>query len=466
MHRKVFGICVIAILAAVALTYGRAVHFTFLTYDDGVHIYDNKLMQPVTLHNIEQFWNVPFRRHWEPGDIKKMPPYEQLYAPLTFTIWAGLTHVGVLPAPVATPTGTTTTFNPLPFHLANIIAHTLGTLAFFCLLVTLLRARGGQNHRNWQLFAALTGALLFGLHPYQVESVAWITQLNTLLSTLLGLLSLLAYLRWAQLQTAESKFSGHGWYALASFLFFLALLAKPTILMLPIIAFLLAGVAYAPPWRRQLKALLPWLVLSAVYAVFIKSVQPIPGPESVVHWWMRPFLVGDSICFYLWHLLQPWGLCPDYNLPPHTLLGYPVTYGLWLIPVLLGWAAYRWRRQLPLIFAGACIFLLCELPTSGITATYFHFRSVVADRYMYLPLLGVGLGVAALLTLIRPRTRPARYGLGAAALAVLMVLGLFSWRQTGFWRSDSTLYSFSGGMQANPHSWWAWNNLGSVSVQH
>src|SRR5262249_44735531 len=135
--------------------------YEFVLWDDGLHIYENPYLQSLTFDNILAFWR---------------EPYVELYMPLTWTLWALTAAVsrGVTANPTAS-----TPFAPQSFHLLNLLVHPLSVLVVWC-IVRLLLSRTVQRpalsafptRAEW---AACGGALLFAVHPLQVEAVAWAT---------------------------------------------------------------------------------------------------------------------------------------------------------------------------------------------------------------------------------------------------------------------------------------------------
>jgi hypothetical protein len=147
MDRRTFvpyAICVVLLL----LVFGKTLSFGFVLYDDPINITKNRYLHPISPSNILRFW---------------VAPYERLYIPVTYMFWAIEGRVAQQPDSSNRLLGG---FDPRIFHFGNVALHILAT----CILFTILRRLVGYS------VPALAGALLFGLHPLQVESVAWVTE--------------------------------------------------------------------------------------------------------------------------------------------------------------------------------------------------------------------------------------------------------------------------------------------------
>jgi hypothetical protein len=199
--------------------------------------------------------------------------------------------------------------------------------------------------------------------------------------------------------------------------------------------------------------------------MLVEAHQPPSDPSLLFAWWQRLLLVGDSLAFYLGHLLEAWRLCPDYNRPPQLVLGVALTYVVWLVPALLLLGGWVGRKQLPGFGTGLLIFIVCVLPTAGVVPTYYQARSVVADRYMYLAMVGIAIMVTAALQAAARLARPGRQMVWSATCLVLVGLAALSYRQVSWWQDNATLYSFSGGMSNNPRSWWALTSQAAMAMQ-
>lgn len=405
------------LLAAVLVVFAQTVSFEFVNWDDGLNVYQNPFL-PLTPSNLLALWT---------------RPYFMSYLPVAYTAWGGI-------AALAQLLGAPTPFDPAVFHLANVLLHAVNTL----LVLALLRALTGAA------WPALAGAALFALHPLQVEAVAWVSGFKDLLATCLGLLAILCYLRWALRAPADRW--ALGWYLAGITLYALALLSKPSAAAVPLVAWVLEVLALRRPVRAATLALAPWLALAVPAALVLREIDPT-AVLAAAHTplWLRPLVAGDALAFYLGKLVLPRALVVDYGRTPQLLRASWWGYVTWLAPVALGYLLWRLRRYRWPLTAGALL-VAGLLPTLGLIAIPFQEYSTVADRYMYLAMLGPALALSCLL--VGCQSRPAALVVGL----VLVLLGCQSALQAMHWRSS--VHLFSHVLEINPRSWVAHGNLG------
>jgi len=469
MKRHAAAILVATITFAVFLP---TVRYEFVRWDDNFNIYENPELNPVTASGILQFWTRPMAHYMHP---------------LTYTMWAGEALIAGRTADGR--------LKPAVFHLGNVLLHTLCALLVFKLLCLMFQARqshsdprpvlrsqesracpgsrearptrgdgeGGSSILNPQLPAA-AGALLFALHPVQVEPVAWVTGGRDVLSGAFSLLALLLFLRHlCPMRSKQPPGPGHAsyaWLAASTVAFTLSITAKPTSVVLPLVA---AALGLSVPlnntaggWRARLlrlRGLLLWLIPALPWAVFTKYYQRDALIVFVPPLWARPFIALDAVAFYLCKLVVPFPLGPEYGRSPAWLMQTNWLWTSWLVPVLLLVLLVLRRHGLSRYLIAAAVFLAGLLPVSGLIPFRYQGYSTVADRYLYLSMLGPALACACLLHARRAR-KSARRVL-CAALVLLCVRTLCQMR---IWRDDITLFTHA--LQVNARSYVAHHNLG------
>jgi tetratricopeptide (TPR) repeat protein len=430
----VAGLLVVLVVLAV---YGRTVQFRLLSIDDSSNISLNPYLNPPSWRNLGYFWR---------------QPYLSLYIPLAYTLWSA---EGLLAWPqghLATP-GVAVDFDPRVFHAGSIALHCLAALGS---LLVLSRLVGRAT-------AAAAGALLFALHPMQVESVGWVTENKGLLSALFSLLALWQYLRFAEASLEPGAprpdrprsrqaagLTGRWHYGLATAFFALALLSKPSAAGLPLVAGALDWLIVRRPWQRVLTSAALWLIMAAAVLWLTRSEQSGSTITFASPLWARPLVAGDTIAFYVVKLFVPWPLGPDYGRSLPVLLRQPTLWFAWLLPAaaagLLLWMAGR-RRALALM----ATFLASLLGVLGLVPFAYQSISTVADRYVYLAMLAPALGLAWFVD------RPRNSLVLAAVAAGLCLLAVVSFRQTAVWRDDASWVRQA--MRITPHSVYAHENL-------
>lgn len=446
------------LLAAVVAVYGQAYKYNFVTWDDPVNVTQNPLFNPVTADSVGQFWSAPFAH---------------LYVPVTYTFFAA-------EAVIASPTSLDPEVrrrSAQVFHLGNVVLHTVCVLLVFAILRRLVT-------HDW---AAACGALLFALHPLQAESVSWVTEAKGLLCGLFGMLAIWLYLlaraavvrgdaspdsvasddttaedtsteNASATNTAQTGSQPPNWragglyYAVATLAMALALLSKPLAAAVPLMVIVLELFVLRPRRWSALAATLPWIAMVLAVTFVTSSEQSGEVLPYVTPVEYRPLVAADALGFYMGKLAVPWPLTFDYGRSPSVVIEQGLKSLLWIIPiVLLIIAVIPKDRRIWLASWG--LFTAGVLPVLGLVPFAFQFNSTVADRYVYMAMLGPALAVAWWLA----GNFSSRV---TAAGVVLAVCALLSFWQSAHWRDDVTLYSH--GIAANPESNIAHNMLGTA----
>jgi protein O-mannosyl-transferase len=404
--RRLLGIRLI-LLVAILLVFGRILGNDFVNWDDNPLIYNNPNIEKPTVSGL--------LHHWNPND----PNNSEMYNPLVFTTWWSLAHVAQLDS----PDFLRSTLNPYVFHAASLLVYWLSA----CVVLEILRK---LKINDW---AALAGTLIFAIHPIQTEAVAWATAMKDLLSGLFALLAI-----WQYIVAMESPGKRRKWsYLLATICFAAALLSKPSTVVVPLIVAAIDWIIYGRPWRQIAKWIWPWLVLALACGLLTIWVQP-PHYVDVGPLWARPLVAMDALAFYLYKIFLPIRLSFDYGRNPLAVLHdpnlYHPLYWTWIFPLAI--AVILARIQKPVLTVAALIFLLGVLPVLGLKAFVFQYFTTVADRYVYISMLGIALTVGWLMDRGR---RPVAIGF---FLAILVVLGSLSFVQAGRWKDTETLYGY------------------------
>jgi tetratricopeptide (TPR) repeat protein len=407
-----------ALGAAVFLAYKPAWHGGFL-WDDDTNLTN------LDLHSLDGL-----RHIWlEPLATPRIP-----YYPLALTTFWFEHHFW----------GNAT----LGYHLVSIALH----LASALLVLKILR--------RLKIPGAPLAAAIFALHPIQVESVAWITELKNTQSLVFYLGAMLSYLRFDQ---TRSK----GWYAAALLLFVLALLSKTVTLTLPAALLVIFWWQRGKlSWRRDVLPLAPFFLLGVAIGpvtMYIERATGAQGTEYDFSWAQRLLIAGRAGWFYLYKLLWPAKLIFIY---PRWQVS-PGVWWQWLFPLstvaalLAAWRV-RHRTRAPvaaLLFFGGSLF-----PVLGFFNVYYFRFSFVADHFQYIASLGIivlfSAGVALLLKRWRMWGRPAGYGLCFALLATLATLTCL---QSRMYANIETLYETT--IARNPDCWMAHSNLGAILAE-
>jgi len=360
--------------------------------------------------------------------------------------------------------------NPWGYHLANLILHATNATLVYTIARRLLATAWGGGAPSVQatgpiVVAGAFAALLWGVHPLRVESVAWITERRDVLCGLFFLSAILAYLKGLER-------GGHLrplWQALSLTAFAAALLSKAAAMPLPAVLLLLDLYPlrrWGVGWRRLVIEKVPYAALAAATAVV--ALIALPRGAGVTSYESygavaRIGMVAYSFMFYPIKFILPIRLSPMYELPARVDLTswpfLPALVGVVGVTAALVLARSRWPGAL----AAWTYSALMVLPISGVV----HAGSqLVNDRYSYLSNIGFAvLAGAGLLGVLRLRERgratttTVSVVVGGAALIVL-TMGLASWTQTQVWSDSETLWRWA--VEMDPACSLCHGNLGSA----
>lgn len=396
------------ILALTFLAYLPALRGAFL-WDDDKHFSENPHMT-------------------RPGGLAGVWTERIMYYPLTSTtFWVARRAWGL---------------NPVPYHLLNVALHGANALLLW-LLLRRLRVRG----------AWLAGAL-FALHPVNVQSVAWMTELKNVQS---GLFYLLALHAWVASRERGGKLP----YAAALFSFALALLSKTSTVTLPLALIVIQLWRREPLNRRSALALGPFFALSGLAGLMTVTLHNpmVDGPEWGETFPERVILAARGVWFYLSKLFVPLNLSfvyPRWEIDARRLADWLWVPGLILLlgaPLLC--RSRAWSR--PTALALAC-YVASLLPVLNFFRMYYTRYSYAADHWQYLAAMGGVAWIAggADWLAAHSRLRPRQALL--LVIALLAALGGLTWRQAHIYRNPVTLWNDV--IKKNPHGAIAYHNLG------
>jgi hypothetical protein len=425
LPRRRDAVALAVVLCLTLLAMGRLCANDFTWWDDNDTVHQNPWLLPPTWHTLMHYATAPAGG---------------LYIPLTYWLWAAVALTAHVP-----PDASGICLNPFQFHAINLLCHCVA-VAFVYRILCLLGIAS--------LPAAL-GAMLFGVHPLQIEAVAWVSGLKDVLSGMLAIIALHEYVRFARARTLGRP--GRLQYGSAAAFYLLAMLAKPSCMALPLSALALDCWGIGRRWSAAWKTAASLLVVGLPLIVVSRYVQITAGivPPAL---WQRPFIALDALYFYLWKLIWPVNLCIDYGRTPAAVLERGWCYWDWIVPVaaFVSLAFVRTRgRRLPL--AGSALFVFGLLPVLGFTPAIFQQFSTTADHYTYFAMLGAAIVLATVI--MRVGAQRAQW----PAAAVMIPLIFLSIRQGSFWQNSSTLFAHV--IDVNPRSVMAYCNLAKAREQ-
>ena len=378
----------------------------FVRYDDDVHITGNPhVANGLTPEGIRWAFSAgltadsPQAPHWQPLTFLSHMLDVQLYG-----------------------------LNPAGHHMTNLLLHAANVLLLFFILHWMT----GSFWRSGFV------AALFAIHPLHVESVAWVSERKDVLSGLFWMLTLAAYVFYTKRPRRER-------FLAVLLLFVLGLMAKPMLVTLPLALLLLD---YWPlrrfdsaPKKQLVLEKVPLLILSAgsSWLTFVaqRTVGAVASLEQL-SLWTRLANVPLSYLRYIGRMFWPAHLAVFY---PYTQDGHPFRHMAGAVAVVgFSVLAFRIRRQSPSRAVGWFWYLVTLVPVIGLVQIG---HQLIADRYTYIPLIGLFIlftwGTADIL----PRWRHRKIALASCAMVLLTVLAWDTHRETGYWTNSVTLFEHS-----------------------
>jgi len=429
--RVVTGIVSVFLAVIVWIAFGRALNHDFVGYDDQSYILRNpRVTNGLTLDGIQWAFTHVHVTNWHPLTTISHMLDCQLYG-----------------------------LQPWGHHLTNILLHAAAAILLFLALRQL----------TGSFWPSLLVAAVFAVHPLRVESVAWVSERKDVLSGVFFMLTLWAYARYAR-GNVRSSF----WYMTVTVLFALGLMCKPTLVTLPFVLLLLdywplgrvrpssssrrGETASAWPRRNTWSWLViekvPLFVLSAASCVATLLAQKQALDLSI----KAPLLerLGNALIsydVYVGQMIWPAHLAVLYPYPEGNLKVPQVIVALLLL-LIISVAFFLWRKRYPFLLIGWLWYLGMLVPVIGIIQVGSQVR---ADRYTYLPQIGLYLLVAWGAAELFQRWRRSREVLAAAAVLVIMALTTRSYFQTSYWRDTETLWRHA--IASTPNNYIAHTNL-------
>jgi tetratricopeptide (TPR) repeat protein len=347
---------------------------------------------------------------------------------------------------------------PWGHHFTSLLWHSLNAALVFLVFRAL-------TSRLWPSFLA---AALFALHPLRVESVAWLSERKDVLSTACWLLAMLAYAAYAK--SARGRPLSHPYYWLAALWLALGLMAKPMLVTLPCVFLLLdywplRRTALLPPEEgapppRPLAALLleklPLFGLVVASSVITFLVQRAGGAVSPLTGLPLEARLANAVVAYIRYLgkwLWPTDLAVLYPHPGWWPAGVVVGCVLLLAALTVG--AIWLRRRQPWLTVGWLWYLGTLVPVIGIVQVGIQS---MADRYTYVPMLGLALGVSWGAFHLAARSDGWRAGLAVLGVLYAAFCLVLTREQIGHWRTSETLFRRTVAVTKN--NYLAYNNLG------
>lgn len=308
-------------------------------------------------------------------------------------------------------------------HLTNVLIHAGTVLALFLVLQRMTGA----------LWRSALVAAVFAIHPLRAESVAWVSERKDVLSGLFFVLTIGAYVRYVRQGWSPGR------YGLVTLMYALGLLCKPMLVTTPLILLLLDywPMQRAKLWRELVLEKLPLLALAAASCVVTVFAQKQAiRPFDVYPLEARLVAAVLSYKTYLLQMVYPAGLAAFYPFP-HHVPAWDKAISAMLLAAISG-LAWAERRTRPWLLVGWLWYLIMLLPVVGIVQVGGQAH---ADRYTYLPQIGIGIAVTWLAAEIVAKWRVNQIAIGGMMAVVVGALMVCAWKQTSYWRNSETLWT-------------------------
>lgn len=406
----------LAIVAATALIFSSAGSFEYVTWDDPLYITDNPhVLAGLSAHAMAWAFTTAHDPYWHPLTWISHMADVQIFGP-----------------------------GPAGPHIVNLILHGVNAVLVFALFLQMTR-------RVWP--SAGVG-MLFAVHPQHVESVAWIAERKDLLCALFGLLAMLAYVGYTRRRTLWR-------YLLVLALFAAGLMAKPMLVTLPIMLLLIDR--WPLERRETIRSLvvekIPLVALSIASAVVTIAIQRSVGATPGLDVHPLGVRLANAVVAYAMYLLKtawPSDLAAFYPLAPGGPSIATVVIAAAAL-LVLSWLVVRYGRAFRYLTFGWWWFLLTLLPVIGLVQAGEQAR---ADRFTYLPLIGIFVILAWATSDLQSRRRLSASAVWIAAAVVLMPFGVVAHAQAEQWRNSIALWQRV--VDVTPSSYLGQDNLGSA----
>jgi len=396
---RVPGVCLF-LAAIIWVVFGQTLGHEFVNYDDDLYVYENPVVQKgLTWEGFR--WALTYGQigHWHPLTWLSHMLDCQLY---------GLQAGG--------------------HHLTNILLHTATAILLFLVL----------RQMTGFLWRSAFVAAVFAIHPLRVESVAWVAERKDVLSAFFFMLTLGAYVRYVRRPPSKIR------YGVMILLYALGLLSKNMLVTMPFVLLLLD---YWPLNRlsgfsprvllRRVAEKIPLFVL-AVGSCVATALMPEKVPaEYMLSFALRMENAVVSYVTYLWQMIHPSGLACVYPNPVNDVPLWQVAGALGLLLAISG-VAWAFRKTHPCLVVGWLWYLGMLIPVIGMVQISYYAH---ADRYTYLPQIGLYLLLTWAAADLCAGWRYRRGVLGGCSTIILMALIFCARAQTAYWRNSESLWT-------------------------
>ena len=426
MKKTYNGIIILFLIMASGIAFSPVIGNDFIQYDDDMFITENNpIKSGIHLESIKWALTTSYLSYWH--------PLTWLSHMLDWSIFGA---------------------NASGHHLISLFLH-IGTAIFLFLFL---------NKATGKIWPAVFAAAFFALHPLRVESVAWAAERKDVLSMFFGMACIYAYAFYAERP-------GLWKYSLCLMLFIFALMSKPMLVTLPFVLLLLD---YWPLQRRlktsdeqgrrfhSLKIILlekvPFILMTLTVSMVTLWAQNKVGATSFGENLSLTTRLANAMVTYVTYLGKT--LCP-LNLALHY--PYDASLPLWkvfasgIILLIITMITLLCIRKKPFWFTGWFWYLGALIPVIGLVQSG---TQAMADRYTYLPSVGVAIILTWSISSLEEGNTINKKILWPAAVCILMIMAVLTWRQCGFWKNSIDIWSHTS--KVTKYNYLAYSRLGNA----
>jgi tetratricopeptide (TPR) repeat protein len=428
-HSSKYRLIIYIALTVVTLAvYGQVSGFDFVNFDDPLYILEN--------HHIQSGFTLDSIR-WAFGT-----KHNDLWNPL---VWLSFMFDYKLFG-----------LNAGGYHVTNLILHILSSLLLFWLF----------HRRTGAIWKSAFVAAFFALHPLHVESVAWVSERKDTLSAFFWMLTLCLYVRYTEKPAVKR-------YLFVLFSFACALMSKPMAVTLPVVMILLDY------WQlnrieqplknnnytggtimRQLKEKTPFFILSAI-AVIVALYNPDVTAGKLIPIGDRAANALVTFVIYLEKTFLPYHMAVYYPFPSRIPVWQVI--GAALLIALISVSVMVMVKRLPYLFVGWFWYVITIAPVIGMIQVSVSAPYAMADRYHYLPSIGLAVILAWGIPALIQREDIQKRILIPAGIIVIAVLAVLAWIQCGYWKNSTALWNHA--LKVTKDNYIAYGNSGVVLTE-
>jgi len=412
------NIWIILILFLTLLIYSNAIKNDFVNWDDSSYVQNNPHIKSLDLGSIKKIFTEPYYLNYHP------------FTTLTYAIEFSFFKL-----------------NPHPYHFFNVLLHLINTLLVFLLIKKITK----------RIEVPLITALLFAIHPFHVESVAWISERKDVLYAMFFLLSLIFYISY------QKKNKNISYLIIAFILFVASLMSKSAAVTLPLIILLLSYHINKKIIIKDWLYALPFFALSFIFGVIAIKTQKesieITNINEIYTFFERILLICFSLYFYIIRFIIPFGFSALHPYPSTDNIALPTEYYfapvfliLLIVIIFITKKEFRSILIFGLLFFITTIFLIIQIIPLG--------HAVVSERYTYIPYIGLSFIISNVIALLYEKNF--KVMIIILTIPYLIFLSISTFEQTLTWKNSESLWTKV--IEVYPHSYIAYNNIGLAKV--